>query len=616
MNEQYSRDENTQPGGQFSDSQQSAPRYASYASQSKAGESLFDSLRRSEVRRSTDRMLGGVLCGVSVRYGWDLTLLRVLTAVLAMFFPLTLAVYALAWMLLPEESDGRIHLEALTLGYFDVAHLGAAAMLLLGLTNTALYGTLVFFIGLPFVLLLGLLLIINGRSQPPLPPSPHHAPPATSASPAAWQNLATMRTSAPMGAGDAPTTAPATTEDSPTPPRPQAGDSTFNGDEAPTPTNGDDAESSADNDAESQGASEDWRILGGPQQEAPVTGSQSAAPMGSEQDVHVQDSADRATSFVGASPASAAWAPQAAYGSPYAVRPPMDHAPMRKRSLPLWVNLLVTGLLALIFAATEFLLYVEDFNLHAVAADYGRIILIAGGICLLLVAVPMIYAALTDRGAAWLISLSLIGMMIAAPTTLIGVSLQSADFGPRSFSRVLELSTPWNESTEVFHYTSDIDDLGSVINAHWDLSDVPNDGTQFYSVQTALGDLTIYVRQGQNVQINVAEQYGTIRAEYQPGSPEWIDTNSGILFNGSWSSNPNADFPSTIIEIHRSLGTLTVVELPASSGAPGSDSPANQPAVEAPQSTPAQDASQSAPAQDTRTSQHSPADQPASASRH
>lgn len=606
MNEQYSRDEGPQSGGYTSDYQQSASRYAAYSAQSNAGESLFDSLRRSEVRRNNDRMVGGILSGVSARYGWDLTLLRVLTAVLALFFPLALAVYAVAWMLLPEESDGRIHLEALTLGYFNVAHLGGAAMLLVGLTSTALFGTLVFLIGLPFVLVLGLVLIINGRSQPPAPPTHTNGAAQTSAaSPDAWQNLANMRNSAPTGQGGTPSGSAPAGEDTPTAPLPQDGASDENGDEATSSSHDEDA----DSDVTSQETSGDWRTLGGPQQGSAATGYQSASPLGAGQGPSDRANASAPATPLGAPATTAAWASQPSYGAPRPVNTPEARVPIRKRPLPLWANLLVTGLLILIFAGTELLLYYEEFNLHAVAADYGRIILIAGGICLLLVAIPLIYAALADRGAAWLISLSIVGMLIAPPTTLLGVALQSEDFGPRSFSRVADLATPWGEHTDIVQYDSSVTNLGSVINAHWDLSDVPNEEPQVFTVQTSLGDLTIYIRQGQSVQVNVSEHYGTINASYQPGSLEWMSASVGMV-SGSWTTNSSGAPPSTIIDIHRSLGTLTIVELPAHTPVKPIDQPAPQPAIEAPQSTPAQDAPQSTPAQG-----QAPADQPASANR-
>ncbi|AEG43531.1 PspC domain-containing protein [Isoptericola variabilis] len=93
---------------------------------------FFDSIRRVGVQRSEDRWVGGVAGGVAERFGVDPLLVR---GLLILSFFLTGAgfvVYALAWALLPERTDGRIHLQEATRGQFDVALLGAALTLVVG----------------------------------------------------------------------------------------------------------------------------------------------------------------------------------------------------------------------------------------------------------------------------------------------------------------------------------------------------------------------------------------------------------------------------------------------------------------------------------------------------
>jgi len=59
---------------------------------------------RRLVRRTDDRMIGGVCSGVADYLGIDVTLVRVLTVLGAIFGMGSLVVaYAVMWLLLPEE---------------------------------------------------------------------------------------------------------------------------------------------------------------------------------------------------------------------------------------------------------------------------------------------------------------------------------------------------------------------------------------------------------------------------------------------------------------------------------------------------------------------------------
>lgn len=50
------------------------------------------------------RMIAGVCAALYLRYGWDLTAIRIVTVILAVFlFPLTEIAYLVAWLLIPEE---------------------------------------------------------------------------------------------------------------------------------------------------------------------------------------------------------------------------------------------------------------------------------------------------------------------------------------------------------------------------------------------------------------------------------------------------------------------------------------------------------------------------------
>jgi phage shock protein PspC (stress-responsive transcriptional regulator) len=70
---------------------------------------FFDSLRRSSVTRSQDRVIAGVCAGIAQRLGVSAAIVRVGAVVLAVFGP-GVFLYLLAWLLLPRY-DGQVRLE-------------------------------------------------------------------------------------------------------------------------------------------------------------------------------------------------------------------------------------------------------------------------------------------------------------------------------------------------------------------------------------------------------------------------------------------------------------------------------------------------------------------------
>ena len=96
--------------------------------------SFFASVRRTGLVRTPDRWIGGVASGLALRLGVDALLVRAAFGVLALISGAGLVLYALAWALLPEQSDGRIHLEETIRGRFDAAIAGAGLLLVLGLS--------------------------------------------------------------------------------------------------------------------------------------------------------------------------------------------------------------------------------------------------------------------------------------------------------------------------------------------------------------------------------------------------------------------------------------------------------------------------------------------------
>lgn len=96
---------------------------------------FFDSFRRIGVARTPDRWIGGVAAGLAHRLGVDPLIVRGAFVVLTLFGGLPLLLYGLAWALLPESTDGRIHLQEAIRGRFDAALAGAAGFAVLGVTR-------------------------------------------------------------------------------------------------------------------------------------------------------------------------------------------------------------------------------------------------------------------------------------------------------------------------------------------------------------------------------------------------------------------------------------------------------------------------------------------------
>jgi phage shock protein C len=60
----------------------------------------------SELRRPrTGRVIGGVCAALARRFGWDVTLVRVLTVVSLLLPGPQLIIYVIAWIVIPGASD-------------------------------------------------------------------------------------------------------------------------------------------------------------------------------------------------------------------------------------------------------------------------------------------------------------------------------------------------------------------------------------------------------------------------------------------------------------------------------------------------------------------------------
>ncbi|MCL3790951.1 MULTISPECIES: PspC domain-containing protein, partial [unclassified Actinomyces] len=94
--------------------------------------SFFASVRRTGLFRSEERWVGGVAGGLARRLDLDPVLVRCVWVVLMIFSGLGLVLYGLAWALLPEERDGRIHVEQAAGGDINAGLAGAVVAFITG----------------------------------------------------------------------------------------------------------------------------------------------------------------------------------------------------------------------------------------------------------------------------------------------------------------------------------------------------------------------------------------------------------------------------------------------------------------------------------------------------
>lgn len=93
---------------------------------------FFASIRRTGLVRTDERWIGGVSGGIAQRLGIDPLIVRGLFGVGALLGGVGLVLYGVGWLLMPEQRDGRIHLQQLFRGDFDAAVIGGFALLLFG----------------------------------------------------------------------------------------------------------------------------------------------------------------------------------------------------------------------------------------------------------------------------------------------------------------------------------------------------------------------------------------------------------------------------------------------------------------------------------------------------
>ena len=55
------------------------------------------------MRPRNNRMIAGVCAAFAQQYGWDVTVVRIITAIIACFTGVGAIAYLIAWIIIPEE---------------------------------------------------------------------------------------------------------------------------------------------------------------------------------------------------------------------------------------------------------------------------------------------------------------------------------------------------------------------------------------------------------------------------------------------------------------------------------------------------------------------------------
>lgn len=517
---------------------------------------FFESMRGSGWYRAQPRVIGGVCSGVAAHTGWDMSLVRVLTVLAAFFIPLVPLAYALGWLLLPEAQDGRIHLEEALEGRFDIAVVGGIVLGLFSLSSLIpsvglIFGGAGIGFGSFFALaiiggLIGLVYLVvasassSNKRRGPGAPGQYGTP-----------RYGTPQYGSQQGASPAGDTAP------------------FGG---TTP-------SASGAGPASPGQASPEHPAGYPFYGVPA-GSPSASGAPGAQ--------------AGPRPAAArpsqphpGWRPPAGPPKPrqWTPRPAPTHRP---RTVSARANLAITGLLVLVAAAVFAGIYMVDkgpaipfITAASQSQTIARIIVIGGGVCLIIVGLSLAIAALRDRSAGWLTTLSILGLILALPTAAIGTEATHnaiTTIGSTIQNPTSDQTVDWTVSS--VHGSSPL----STVTL--DLSGAPAGTTKSITVSwQAWQNLTIKVAEGQPVQIVCQSSIDSLATNMD--NDGWAaplrDCSDKTATSPSWGKSSLGGI-TVLITQDAELENLTILQTPDSSGTWGS-TPAPTPSA-TPSTTP------------------------------
>lgn len=539
----------TDPGAQY---QQRPPR-----------NSFFDAVRGSGWYRAQERAIGGVCSGIAAHQGWDLSLVRVLMVVATFCMPVVAIAYGLAWLLLPEAADGRIHLEETLEGRFDIAVIGGVFMILAGLSSSLSAVGIIGGLGLGWIQLLALAAGIT----------------------AVVVVLVSVTRSA---SGGPQTGANRTTPQYGNPQygNPQYGAPQYGNPQYGTPQQQASAAGASDPFGHSAPGAEDTGTTMPQQQntQAPEGFPAYGVPAGSAGSAGAPrpTGATSAAQGTNAGPRPAAARPGQPHPGwttpPTAPRPrqwtPRPMPTHRPRTVSSRVNLAITGLLILVVAAVFAGIYMVDkgpaipfITGETEGQTIARIITVGGGVCLLIVGFSLAIAALRDRSAGWLTTLSVIGMVMALPTGLVG----SQASHPTDFLINTHVGAIGNQTT--LDWTVDEVSGGNPTSATTlDLTGAPVGTTKTITVDwRAWSRLTIQMAEGQPVQIICQSSIDDLTTNMDGnGWAEPLNKCSGVTASSPAWGKPSLGGITILIADDADIDTLTIVQSPDASGTWGS----------------------------------------------
>lgn len=522
---------------------------------------FFESMRGSGWYRAQPRVIGGVCSGVAAHTGWDMSLVRVLTVLAAFFIPVVPLAYALGWLLLPEAQDGRIHLEEALEGRFDIAVVGGIVLGLFSLSSLIpsvglIFGGAGIGFGSFFALaiiggLIGLVYLVvasassSNKRRGPGAPGQYGTP-----------RYGTPQYGTPQYGGQQGAS--------------PAGDSAPFGGTTPSASGAGPA---------SPGQASPEHPAGYPFYGVPA-GSPSASGAPGAQ--------------AGPRPAAArpsqphpGWRPPAGPPKPrqWTPRPAPTHRP---RTVSARANLAITGLLVLVAAAVFAGIYMVDkgpaipfITAASQSQTIARIIVIGGGVCLIIVGLSLAIAALRDRSAGWLTTLSILGLILALPTAAIGTEATHnaiTTIGSTIQNPASDKTVDWTVSS--VHGSSPL----STVTL--DLSGAPAGTTKSITVSwQAWQNLTIKVAEGQPVQIVCQSSIDSLATNMD--NDGWAaplrDCSDKTATSPSWGKSSLGGI-TVLITQDAELENLTILQTPDSSGTWGS-TPAPTPSA-TPSTTP------------------------------
>ena len=274
-------------------------------------------------------------------------------------------------------------------------------------------------------------------------------------------------------------------------------------------------------------------------------------------------------------------------------RPMPTHRP---RTVSSRVNLAITGLLILVVAAVFAGIYMVDkgpaipfITGETEGQTIARIITVGGGVCLLIVGFSLAIAALRDRSAGWLTTLSVIGMVMALPTGLVG----SQASHPTDFLINTHVGAIGNQTT--LDWTVDEVSGGNPTSATTlDLTGAPVGTTKTITVDwRAWSRLTIQMAEGQPVQIICQSSIDDLTTNMDGnGWAEPLNNCSGVTVSSPAWGKPSLGGITILITDDADIDTLTIVQSPDASGtwgstpAPAATPSANPSATPTPSPTP------------------------------